>query len=69
MEILKRNICSSKEQMARHKTRERNLSIELKREKYIPFIVGNSPKDILTPDKLIEQLNKYLLDNFKQATE
>lgn len=46
-----------------------NIISELKSEKYIPFVVGGSPKDILTPDKLIEQLNKYLLDNFRQTTE
>ena len=46
-----------------------NIISELKSEKYIPFIVGSSPKDVLTPDKLIEQLNKYLLDIFRQTTE
>ncbi len=46
-----------------------NIISELKSEKYIPFVVGSSPKNVLTPDKLIEQLNKYLLDNFKQTTE
>lgn len=37
-----------------------NIITELKNEKYIPFIVGGSPKDVLTPDKLIEKLHEYL---------
>ena len=37
-----------------------NIITELKKDKYIPFIIGSSPKNVLTPDKLIEKLNEYL---------
>ena len=37
-----------------------NIISELKNEKYIPFIVCGSPKDVLTPDRLIKKLNDYL---------
>ena len=42
-----------------------NIISELKNEKYIPYIICGSPKDILTPDRLIKGLNDYLsnLDN------
>jgi type III restriction enzyme len=43
-----------------------NIITELKNEKYIPFIVGGSPKELLTPDKLIEELNDYLINNYKE---
>lgn len=38
-----------------------NIISELKNEKYIPSIIGSSPKDILTPDKLIEQLHAFIM--------
>lgn len=38
-----------------------NIITELKNKKYIPSIVGSSPKDVLTPDKLIDKLNDYLM--------
>lgn len=37
-----------------------NILSELKNEKYIPSIVCGSPKDVLTPDRLITSLNSYL---------
>ena len=37
-----------------------NIISELKNEKYIPHIIGSSPTDLLTPDKLIEGIHKYL---------
>lgn len=37
-----------------------NIISELKNEKYIPFIICGSPKDVLTPDRLIKKLNDYL---------
>lgn len=37
-----------------------NIISELKNEKYLPFIVCGSPKDVLTPDRLIKKLNDYL---------
>lgn len=45
-----------------------NIISELKNEKYVPFIVGNSPKDILTPDKLIERLHEYLSEQSKNGS-
>ncbi len=39
-----------------------NIITELKNDKYIPSIVGSSPKDVLTPDQLIEKLHNYLLE-------
>lgn len=37
-----------------------NIISELKNEKYIPHIIGTTPKDLLTPEKIIEGLHKYL---------
>ena len=37
-----------------------NIISELKNEKYIPSIICGSPKDVLTPDRLIKSLNEYL---------
>ena len=37
-----------------------NIIAELSNEKYIPHIIGGSPKDLLTPDGLIEVIHKYL---------
>ncbi len=37
-----------------------NLLSELKNEKYIPHIVGCSPKDLLTPDTLISSIDNFL---------
>ena len=37
-----------------------NIISELKNEKYISHIIGSSPTDLLTPDKLIEGIHKYL---------
>lgn len=39
-----------------------NIITELKNNKYIPFIVGSSPKNVLTPDKLIEKLHGYFVE-------
>jgi type III restriction enzyme len=40
-----------------------NIISELKKEKYIPHIIGSTPKDLLTPDKLIDNIHKYLTIN------
>lgn len=37
-----------------------NIIAELSNEKYIPHIIGGSPKNLLTPDSLIEVIHKYL---------
>jgi len=37
-----------------------NIIAELSNGKYIPHIIGGSPKDLLTPDSLIEVIHKYL---------
>ena len=37
-----------------------NIISELKNEKYIPHVIGSSPKDQLTPDKMVEAINKFL---------
>lgn len=37
-----------------------NIITELKNEKYIPHVVGSSPTDLLTPDKLIDNIHKHL---------
>ncbi|MDR0659928.1 MAG: hypothetical protein LBG19_03820 [Prevotellaceae bacterium] len=36
-----------------------NIISELKNEKYIPYIIGNNPKDLLTPEKIIDGIHKY----------
>lgn len=41
-----------------------NIISELKNEKYIPHVIGTTPKDLLTPEKTIEILNDYLIKNF-----
>lgn len=41
-----------------------NIISELSNEKYIPYIVGSSPKDLLTPNNLIEKLHEYLNNNY-----
>lgn len=40
-----------------------NIISELSNEKYIPYIVCSSPKELLTPDRLIEKLHEYLQNN------
>ena len=37
-----------------------NIISELKNEKYIPHIIGSNPKDKLTPNKIIENIDTYL---------
>ena len=39
-----------------------NIIAELNNEKYIPHIIGGSPKDLLTPEGFIEVFHKYLVD-------
>lgn len=46
-----------------------NIISELSSEKYIPYIVGSSPRDLLTSDNLIEKLNDYLVNSFKKSVE
>ena len=36
---------------------------ELKNEKYIPYIIGSNPKNLLTPEKIIDGIHKYLKTN------
>ena len=43
-----------------------NIISELSNEKYIPYIVGSSPKNLLTTDNLIEKLNEFLLNTYKK---
>ncbi len=40
-----------------------NIISELKNEKYIPYIIGSNPKDLLTPEKIIDGIHKYLKTN------
>ena len=40
-----------------------NIISELKNEKYIPYIIGSNPKDLLTPEKIIDGIHKYLRTN------
>jgi len=40
-----------------------NIISELKNEKYIPCIIGSNPKDLLTPEKIIDGIHKYLKTN------
>lgn len=42
-----------------------NIISELKNEKYIPHEIASNPKDILTPDKTLESIDKYVRDKFK----
>lgn len=37
-----------------------NIISELKNEKYIPHCIGSNPKDLLTPEKIIEVVNGFL---------
>lgn len=39
-----------------------NIISELKNEKYIPHTIGSNPKDMLTPDKIVEVIDKYISD-------
>lgn len=39
-----------------------NIIAELNNEKYIPHIIGGSPKNLLTPEGFIEVFHKYLVD-------
>lgn len=39
-----------------------NILSELKNKKYIPHCIGSNPKDLLTPDKIVE-----VIDNFIQS--
>jgi type III restriction enzyme len=41
-----------------------NIVSELKNEKYIPHIIGNTPKELLTPDKLLIGVEKYIKANY-----
>lgn len=41
-----------------------NIISELSNDKYIPYIVCSSPKELLTPDRLIEKLHEYLQNNY-----
>ncbi|MBR3646978.1 MAG: DEAD/DEAH box helicase family protein [Paludibacteraceae bacterium] len=43
-----------------------NILSELKNEKYIPSIVCGSPRDVLTPDRLIKRMNEYLYNLSKE---
>ena len=43
-----------------------NILSELSNEKYIPYVVGSSPKNLLTTDNLIEKLNEFLLNTYKK---
>ena len=40
-----------------------NILSELKNEKYIPHCVGSNPKDLLTPEKIVEVINKYITES------
>lgn len=42
-----------------------NIISELKNEKYISHIVGCNPKDLLTPERIIEGIHKYLKSSHK----
>lgn len=37
-----------------------NILSELKNEKYLAHVIGSNPKDMLTPDKMVETIDKYL---------
>ena len=37
-----------------------NIISELKNEKYIPHSIGSNPKDLLTPEKIIEVIDDYI---------
>lgn len=37
-----------------------NIISELKNEKYIPHCIGSNPKDLLTPEKIIEVIDNYI---------
>lgn len=37
-----------------------NIISELKNEKYIPHCIGSNPKDLLTPEKIIEVIDDYI---------
>jgi type III restriction enzyme len=37
-----------------------NIISELKNEKYIPHIIGSNPKELLTPEKIIERVHEFL---------
>ena len=41
-----------------------NIISELNSDKYVPHIVCSSPKDLLTPNRLIEKLHEYLRNNY-----
>lgn len=41
-----------------------NILSELNSDKYVPHIVCSSPKDLLTPNRLIEKLDEYLRNNY-----
>jgi hypothetical protein len=45
---------------------EANLLKELEKPKYVQSIIGSSPKDKLTIDKLIEKLDKYLYEQLQE---
>jgi len=40
-----------------------NILSELKNEKYIPHCVGSNPKDLLTPEKVVEVIDKYIMES------
>lgn len=37
-----------------------NIISELKKSKYVPNKIGSNPKDLLTPDKILEAIDNYL---------
>jgi len=42
-----------------------NIISELRNEKYIPHIIGSNPKDLLTPEKIVDGIHKYLTTDTK----
>jgi DNA or RNA helicases of superfamily II len=40
-----------------------NIISELKNDKYIPQIIGSNPKDLLTPEKIIDGIHKYIMSD------
>lgn len=40
-----------------------NILSELKNEKYIPHCVGSNPNDLLTPEKIVEVIDKFIMDS------
>jgi len=40
-----------------------NILSELKNEKYIPHCVGSNLKDLLTPEKIVEVIDRYIIES------